>query len=141
MKQFLVPVDGSEGANRAAQFAGQLALETKASVTLLYVYDAPTASLLGLEAISASEMDNLRNAVAKGSFEAGRRAIGDSPVQVTTHAAIGHPGHEIVTYASVNKPDAIIMGSRGLSTVRSLLLGSVSQYVVQHADCPVMIVR
>lgn len=141
MKQFLVPVDSSEAAVRAARFASRLALETNAGLSLLYVYDAPTAALLGLEAVSPVEMDKVRNAVAEESFEAAQRAIGETPVRVTTHTAIGHPGHEIVTYANQIQPDAIIMGSRGQSTVRGLLMGSVSEYVLRHAGCPVTIVR
>ena len=141
MKQFLVAVDSSEGANRAARFASQLAAETNGSVALLYVYDAPTASLLGMEALSPAQMEKARHDVARGSFEAAKRAIGETSVPITTHTALGHPGHEIVSYAIANSPEMIVMGPRGLSPIRGLLLGSVSEYVVRHAQCPVLVVH
>lgn len=141
MKRIVVAVDGSEGANRAAKFAANLARDARAALTLVHVYDAPTAALLGLEAQSTDEVERTKNVVAKGSFEAARQAIGDSSVPISTHVSIGHPAHEIVTFAETSQADLLVMGSRGLSSIRGLLLGSVSEYVVRHAGCPVTIVR
>jgi len=39
------------------------------------------------------------------------------------------------------KPDILVVGSRGLSPVKRMLLGSVSSYLVEHASCPVLVVR
>lgn len=140
MKRILVPVDGSEGANRAVRFAAGLALELGCTVTLLHVYDAPTAALLGFEAVAADRFEKAKNQVAEGSFEAARAAAGTG-VSFDTHATIGHPANEIVAYAKANPIDLIVIGSRGLSELQGLLLGSVSHYVAHHAPCPVTIVR
>ncbi|BFZ10805.1 hypothetical protein BsWGS_13844 [Bradybaena similaris] len=51
------------------------------------------------------------------------------------------PGEEIVTAAASEKAGLIVMGTRGLGLIRRTLLGSVSEYVVHHANCPVTIVR
>lgn len=110
-------------------------------LSLLHVYDAPTAAALGLEALSHEEVEKTKKYVAQGSFDAARRAIGDTPVPIETHVAIGKPGHEIVTHAQASDADLVVMGSRGLSTVQGLLLGSVSEYVMRHAGCPVTVVR
>ena len=53
----------------------------------------------------------------------------------------GHAGDAIVAYAEQVGADAIVVGARGLSTVKSLLLGSVSHGVVQHAHVPVLVVH
>ena len=53
----------------------------------------------------------------------------------------GSPGEAIVKAAEDDKADMIIMGSRGLNRYRRTLLGSVSDYVLHHAHCPVCICR
>ncbi len=141
MKEIVVAVDGSEAANHAARFARDLGGETQAQVTLLYVYDAPAAAMLGFGALTPEQLDASKASVAKGSFEKAKAAIGSTPVEVKTEVVIGHPGTEIVAYAKSKKADLIIMGSRGLSPVAEMLMGSVSEHVVRHAHCPVTIVR
>jgi nucleotide-binding universal stress UspA family protein len=47
----------------------------------------------------------------------------------------------ILDFASSNDIDLIIMGSRGLGIVKGVLLGSVSQYIVEQAKCPVLVVK
>lgn len=51
----------------------------------------------------------------------------------------GKPGEAIVAEAAAEKVDMIVMGTRGLGTVRRTVLGSVSTYVLHHAPCPVVI--
>ncbi|RUS79951.1 hypothetical protein EGW08_012295 [Elysia chlorotica] len=53
----------------------------------------------------------------------------------------GDPGHVIVKVANENKATLIVTGSRGLSSARRTLIGSVSKYVLHHAQCPVLICR
>ena len=51
------------------------------------------------------------------------------------------PGHVIVEKANEEHAQMVVMGTRGMGTVRRTLMGSVSDYVVHHARCPVMICR
>ena len=53
----------------------------------------------------------------------------------------GHPAERILKYAEEAGVDLIAMGSHGLSGVLSVLMGSVSRKVLDHAKCPVLIVR
>lgn len=53
----------------------------------------------------------------------------------------GNPGQMIVDCVKQNDADLVVMGSRGLSGLKELFLGSVSHYVVQKAPCPVFIVK
>jgi len=53
----------------------------------------------------------------------------------------GKPGEAICSVAKDEQATLVVMGSRGLSTVRRTLLGSVSDYVIHHAHCPVAVVK
>lgn len=54
----------------------------------------------------------------------------------------GHrPGEVIIRVAEEEKANMIVMGTRGLGTVRRTILGSVSDYVVHHAQCPILVCR
>jgi len=139
MKRIIVGVDGSEGANRAAGFAAQLAEQTGAALELVHVYDAPTAVELGLRALTKEQLSETGEYVAKGSVEAAEKAIGGR-VPVEHHFALGHPAEEIVTRAKETDADLIVIGSRGLGTLKGLLLGSVSKQIVELAERPVTVV-
>ncbi len=54
---------------------------------------------------------------------------------------LGNPGHTICDFAQTWSADLILIGSRGLSGVKEMFLGSVSNYVTHHAPCSVLIVR
>ena len=51
------------------------------------------------------------------------------------------PGEFVVKVAEEEKAAMIVMGTRGMGTIRRTILGSVSDYVVHHAHCPVLIAR
>ena len=55
--------------------------------------------------------------------------------------AVGPPAEGIVRLASTMDVDLIVMGNRGLGAVRRLAFGSVSTYVLHHAECPVLVTR
>jgi nucleotide-binding universal stress UspA family protein len=67
------------------------------------------------------------------------RAAGGSVTQ--SYLRVGKPEEEIVALAEELGVGLIVMGSRGLGGVRRALMGSVSNSVVRHAHCPVMVVR
>jgi len=51
------------------------------------------------------------------------------------------PKHAIVDFANENKPDALFISSRGLGSVSRFLMGSVSDFVVHNATCPVFVIK
>lgn len=62
---------------------------------------------------------------------------------VTVHVKMveGKPGHEIVGYAKQNQIDMVVMGTHGYTGLDRLVLGSVAEYVVRHACCPVLTIK
>ena len=141
MKAILVPVDGSDSAGRAAGFAAKLAEPLGAKLILLHVYDAPTASLLGLASMGSDAVHAALDKVAQASFESAEKAIASASVTLEKKATTGHPFEEIVSHAKSLGCDLIVMGSRGLSPLQEIMLGSVSDRVLRYAPCAVTIVR
>lgn len=139
-KHIIVPVDGSDGAARAARFANDLAIATGTPVTHLHVFAAAPGELVGAERLSQEDVEAARKASAKRAFESARTAVGNSGHPVEERIVFGSPAEEILTYAADHGPALVVMGRRGLNRVEQLLLGSVSDAVVRKAHGPVTIV-
>jgi nucleotide-binding universal stress UspA family protein len=143
----LVPSDGSKTAQKAAEYAVDLAKQLKASITVLSVIDqrslivqtAP-ASRTARHTIEPIE-DYLREA-AEGYAGAIKKLCDKSGVASTILIKMGHPVEVIVKEAKKSKANLIVMGSHGRSALSATILGSVS-YGVIHNDksIPVLIVR
>ena len=71
------------------------------------------------------------------------KAMHEIPKEIETLpiVEIGSPAETIVDVCEREKYNLIIMGSRGLGAIQQIFMGSVSQYVLSHAPCPVMIAR
>ncbi len=65
----------------------------------------------------------------------------DSSFSLTTEILIGTPENKIVETASLMKADLVVVGSHGYNRLERILLGSVSDSVVHHAPCSVLVVR
>ena len=152
INKLLVATDGSEGAEKALQFAANLAEAMGALLHLLIVHDISSVSAdlaAGYGWISTSAHlppdDNFRQRmereVATPIFERSCKAIGKTMSDVSTLAVWGHPVEEICKYADEQGVDLIVVGSRGRSAFTELLLGSVSSQVLHHATCAVTVVR
>lgn len=141
----LVASDGSEHALRAARAAGEIALKFQADLTLLSVFSPPMATppaMAGAEpildpTILAQYAEEVQEAVERRTGQ----VLEELGIRYTTKRERGHPVDMIVNVAEEAKADLIVMGSRGLGGVQSFLLGSVSDRVLHHAHCPVLIVK
>ena len=65
----------------------------------------------------------------------------DSPNRIKYEAVIGTPWLEVCNYARDNEIDLIILATHGRTGLRHVMLGSVAERIVQHAPCPVLVVR
>lgn len=137
--KILLAVDGSDHALRAARQAAELARNLKPrEFRMLVAYDIiPT--YLGEPNIQFA-IDS-RKAMAEKVIEDAMAEIGEIPCDLHTEILEGDPAEAIINVANTRKSDLIVMGSRGLGRLAGLLIGSTSQKVVAHANCPVLVVR
>jgi nucleotide-binding universal stress UspA family protein len=138
-KLIVTAVDGSPPAMKAAEHAILLARVTGARLKVIYVVDTHTAFQLGAYqrmAIEALEKDG--DAAIAETVKSARDA---GVVDVDGEVLSGSPRSVIVDWAKENDASLIVVGSHGYSRITYLLIGSVADYVVHHADCPVLVVR
>ena len=136
IKKILVPVDGSESAAKATATAAEIAKGCGAELDFLYV------SNVNQLAINACLSEAILDAVTKAGAEildAATKSVEGVKTEAFTES--GSPAMVVLDFAKKNKVDMIVMGSRGLGVVKGVLLGSVSQYVVEQATCPVVVVK
>ncbi len=139
--KILVPVDGSESSNQALSYAIDLAMRYSARITLVHVAPYPTV-FTGITTTTTTVLtDNMLVQNGKQILNDCLREIEKIKVQASTQLLRGHPGMKIVQYAKDEGFDLIVMGNRGLSGISRFFMGSVSHYVVDHAQCPVTIVK
>ena len=137
MKNILVPVDGSEGSDRTVAEAIAMAEVCEAKLNFLYVAN------INQLAINACLSDAILEAVTKAGNVILDRAMEMVPsgIEKEAFSETGSPAVVILDFASSNDIDLIIMGSRGLGIVKGVLLGSVSQQLVERAQTAVMVVK
>ena len=142
IKKILVAIDGSSQANRALDFALDLAQKHSAEVMLLTVVPPvflpiPSLNVVNSQAIAdaSAELERFFSAVISKAEEKAKKAAG---LKVFTKLEHGNPDEVIVETAGYGKFDILVVGSRGY---RSYALGSVSSRVVEKAGCPILIVK
>jgi len=129
LSRILVAIDGSESAEKALKHAVQLAEKYKAKIALLNVQE--------------SKLFGLKPNVVR---EVGEHVLSDAAAKVKglklkTQLEFGNPAETIIKVAEKGNYDLIVIGSRGLSSVKRFFLGSVSDDISHHAKCSVLIVR
>ncbi|MGI0083092.1 MAG: universal stress protein [Nitrosopumilaceae archaeon] len=138
LSRILVAVDGSESAKKA--FAKSIYLSQKCNSKLFVVHVVLDAAYGGDSATTFELIDQLR---AKGMeiLEQCKKEAIRNNLQIELLLEQGDYAQVIIEVAKRESCDLVIMGSRGMSTFKELLLGSVSLKVMHHASCPVMVVR
>jgi len=142
----LVAIDGSEHANKALDYALDLAEKYSATVTILNVFQEPVMGYLGepfaYPVPLAEYTKELRDSHGKMLSKALEKAEKAKPhLKISAILKQGRPSDRIVETAKEGDFDLIVMGHRGLGKVKEFFLGSVSDRVADEASCPVLIVR
>jgi nucleotide-binding universal stress UspA family protein len=149
----LLATDGSEEADLATRTAADLADKTGSELHLVHVFDItpwyPTdPEGFGLGGVELEDPE-LQEVLQRTSEQRARELL-DAEVeklrslgvtQAQAHLAEGGVAQEIVGLAEEIGAGLIVIGSRGRGGIRRALMGSVSDSVVRHAHCPVMVVR
>jgi nucleotide-binding universal stress UspA family protein len=131
-QRILCPVDFSPTSTKALLFTERLVRETGAELILVHAFGVPAAYDEAGQSQPAdpqvrAQLENIAPMFPGISL---RRAL---------HA--GPPGEVICWMAEDEQCDLIVMGTHGRGGLRHLLLGSVAEYVLRHAHCPVTVVR
>ena len=142
MNKLLVPVDGSENALRAVRHAVALAKQIgSASIHLVNVHEEPL--LYGEIAVYVprEKMEALQRQHSQAILARAEDIVGESGIAHTKEILVGHIAQTIAQHAKQLGCDAIVMGTRGMTSIGNLVMGSVATKVVHLTDLPVTLVK
>lgn len=162
-KHILVAYDGSNSSSKALEMTATIAKDQEAKVTVLFIHETDSENMvnyarldsinhfgattsnpqLGPEPMNIStpyqETDEENNRVDIVLEDAKSKwALDTEPIFDTI---IGNPADEITQYVDDYDVDLVVMGHRGLSGIKKLMMGSVSQKVTNQANCSVFVVK
>ena len=138
VSRILVPMGGSEMAERALKFA--LETHPEAEITVLHVVGKPTP-FMG-EATGLALEDDLPSAAeerASDVFDRAREIATEHDSEIQTEVEIGQPSQKIVQRA--DEFDLVVMGSHGRNLQSRLLIGNTAEKVTRRSPVPVLTVR
>jgi nucleotide-binding universal stress UspA family protein len=128
----LVPVDGSRYMSGVVAHAIAIAKKTGCSLSFLYV--------LNVEPTTTPELEKRTESGRRIPEECRRKAAAED-ISASSRIEVGSPAETIVEIAVREKFDLIIIGSRGRSRLKTLLVGGVADEVMEQASCPVLLVK
>jgi nucleotide-binding universal stress UspA family protein len=149
IQRILVAVDGSKPSIDAGTQAIDIAKRFDAELIALYVV-SPDVRYNYLEDVITPRLPKALKNVVMLAMQRGEKHVdkvkqkaSEKNVKVKTDVVIGISSvvKEIIEYAEKNRIDMIIIGSRGLSGIKKMLLGSVASGVVTYAHCPVLVAK
>ena len=141
MHRILVPVDGSPSSDHAVRHviaSKQMGMDVE--VQLLHVlpafdmHDVPAIAQPGL-------VERLENDDADHAFAPAERLLGDAGLPCSTRLVTGDPAQEIALHAAVHGCTEIVMGTRGLGPIKTLVPGSVATKVLHLVAIPVTLLK
>ena len=138
-KNILVAVDGSEQSYDALREAIETAQANDSQLKILYVLNDKLANIpVHLDTMT------LYKSVQEHSYYVVDQVQGylkDTEVSFEIVRLTGSPKREIINYSKENNIDLIVLGSTGLDAIDRFIIGSTTQYIVNHASCNVMVVK
>jgi universal stress protein A len=144
--KILVPIDFSKHSESTISYATKTASKHNSTIYLLHVFQipdyvvAPYARRRHNSAEMHSHID-IAEQEARENLETFARELSNKGIKVEPHLRVGYPFDEIVLMANHFDVDLIIIGSHGRGAISRLLVGSTAERVVEHAPCPVLVVR
>lgn len=136
-EKILVPIDGSENSIRALRDAIKIAKLTNATITIMHVYPIGTSVITS----SRQAFYQLLKEESKEKLEKGKAIAKAEGLDVDTLLVEGDAVEKIIDTAKEGEFDLIVIGARGLGKLTGLILGSVSQGVVNSAVCRVLVTK
>ena len=137
IRRILLATDLSATSDAASSQALDLARDLDADLLVVSVIDPTNGPIPNQRRGRIDQLRADRELVARGLVTRGR----DAGIRVTFLIWQGDPGEAIVDAAGSEAVDLVVVGSHGRGSMGRLLIGSVSDHVVRHAPCPVLVVR
>ena len=144
IRKILVAVDGSNPSFNAADYAIDLAKSDDAELIILYIVTLVPSSQFEYANIGRmKEIETTEKEKAQQEVDKVKQKAIEKKVSVKTAVLIKYTTvvKEIVEYAEQMKIDLIVIGSRGMTGLKRMLLGSVASGVVTYSHCPVLVVK
>ena len=145
-ENILVPLDGSGYSLKAVEYAGRMAKGFNSKLIALYIL--PSSIRYNLSSNQEnSEVNSQFNQIIQGSYIEAQNWLKDIAkkidIEIVTEVIIAKESivSEIIEFAELRNIDLIIMGTRGRTGFKRMLLGSVASGVVTYAHCPVLVIR
>jgi nucleotide-binding universal stress UspA family protein len=144
-RKVVAAYDGSKDSAKAVEVAASLARKLGSELVVVHVYNSPLVAYSAISTMPVPNYSGLEAAAKEGAQmvltrgvmlakAAGARAKGELLEAPSTVQAL-------VEFSANEKADLIVVGTKGMSGFKKLLIGSVSSGVVNHARCPVLVVR
>jgi nucleotide-binding universal stress UspA family protein len=147
-KNILVPLDGSKYSQLALETAIELAKQFQSNITLIHVNSLSAITPLNIyentKFINPDKLVNLISTTREVGFNIlaqGKKKVEAHKIPVKTKFKEGHVVQEILTTTREGHFDLIIMGAKGISKIKEISIGSVSEKVLRNAPCSVMVLK
>lgn len=137
ISKILVPIDGSKNSFRALDYAISIGKALNASISTIYVLDLPPV----LEYAVIDPVSKRLESQGKKFLAKAQKHVRKNRLRFEGKILHGKTGSVIINQSKKGKHDMIIMGARGISGISGLLVGSVSNFVVQKSKKPVVIIK
>jgi nucleotide-binding universal stress UspA family protein len=149
MKKILVPTDFSKPAQIAVDLAGDIARKSNSELILLHVVEEASGGSFNIEGQISSVSEDWEDKIfTMRLIERGKKQLAklaaDSKlagVKVSQELRLGTPFHGMRTIITDHKVDLVVMGMAGHSKVEEMIIGSNTEKVVRHSNCPVLTVQ
>ncbi|NTW04951.1 MAG: universal stress protein [Peptococcaceae bacterium] len=141
-KKILIPTDGSENSNKVIEQVVEMAEKSKLEILIINIVPNLNSLIsfnLPEETYKIASAKQLKNSTE--IIDQLKRKYRQSKALIRYKSLQGDPAFVICQEAKNEKIDEIIMAGRGFGKTKGILLGNISNRVVEHADCSVLIVR
>ena len=135
--KILVAIDGSESAKKAFTTSIYLASVSNCRIDVIHVVSCEFG---GDSAASLELVEDLK-IKANSMLEEYKKYALEKDIRPKFMLEIGDPANMIIEIVNSKDYDLVVLGTRGMNVFKELVLGSVSIKVMNHAKCPVMVVR
>ncbi|MBI4018143.1 MAG: universal stress protein [Candidatus Aenigmarchaeota archaeon] len=137
ISKILLPTDGSAFSERASKLAMELAKATGAEIVAVHVIEVKPPRLLGADAIEKLKAKRAETCFRKAGEDAERAGLRFEKRILVSRSVPG----AIVNYIEDESPDIVVMGSKGLTGLKRIMMGSVTSAVLEKTTVPVLVVK